>query len=201
MGLLGGADWVRFCCCICGVGGSLVFVVSLTMYIVASITCGSSVIVTVPTFCMLSLGGFLGSSLSTPFLLCGFVQYFSNRPSLVHFCRDLERDSARTPLSPIDWKSFEDRSSPCASSTVGNGFPGCTDRGRGGGGGGSSTGGEGIGVSDRSRGVDCRRFDACSTRAAARAGSFLFFSMTAAHAHSAQKEEQDATGREATRSS
>lgn len=65
---------------------------------VASIMCGSIVIVTVPTFDMVSLGGFLGSSLMTPLRLCGFVQYLAKRPSLIHFWRDRERDSARTPL-------------------------------------------------------------------------------------------------------
>lgn len=65
---------------------------------VASIMCGSIVIVTVPTFDMVSLGGFLGSSLRTPLRLCGFVQYLAKRPSLIHFWRDRERDSARTPL-------------------------------------------------------------------------------------------------------
>lgn len=60
--------------------------------------CGSIVIVTVPTFDMVSLGGFLGSSLMTPLRLCGFDQYLAKRPSLIHFWRDRERDSARTPL-------------------------------------------------------------------------------------------------------
>lgn len=77
------------------------------------------------------------------------------------------------------------RSSGCASSTVGKGFPACIDRGRGGGGGG---GGDGVGslttgctgvagVIDRSRGVVLRRFAAFSTRAEALAGSFRFFSI------------------------
>lgn len=190
-------------CAWLGCGGSFGFG-SLTVYMVASMMCGSIVIVTVPTFVILSFGGFFGSSLRTPFRLCGFVQYFSKRPSLVHFCRDRDSDSARTPLpkvsfcqqtthrtmatdrssaylSPIDWYSFSDKSSPCASSTVGSGFPGCTDLGSGGGGGGSSAIGSGVGVG--SRGVEFRRFAACSTRAAARAGSFLFFSIVTALAH------------------
>lgn len=54
--------------------------------------------VTWPILVMLSLGGFLGSSWTTPFFLTGLVQYFSKRPSLIHFCRDRESDSARTPL-------------------------------------------------------------------------------------------------------
>jgi hypothetical protein len=54
--------------------------------------------VTWPSLVMLSLGGLLGSSISTPFRLDGFVQYFSNMPSLIHLFRDRERDSARTPL-------------------------------------------------------------------------------------------------------
>ena len=71
---------------------------SLTTNIVASIMCGSIAIVRVPTLVMLSLGGFLGSSLTTPFRLWGFVQYFSKRPSWIHLWRDRESDSARTPL-------------------------------------------------------------------------------------------------------
>lgn len=47
---------------------------------------------------MLSLGGLLGSSFTTPFRLDGFVQYFSNIPSWIHFERDRESESARTPL-------------------------------------------------------------------------------------------------------
>jgi hypothetical protein len=84
----------------------------------------------------------------------------------------------------MDWYSLDDRSSGCGSSTVGNGLPAWTDLGNGGGGGGggSSTGWGGAGVSDRSRGVECRRLATCSTRAAARAGSFLFLSISAATA-------------------
>lgn len=140
---------------------------------VASNVCGSIVIVTVPAFVMLSLGGFLGSSLMTPFRLCGFVQYFSNKPSLIQRLRDLDRDSARTPLSPMDWKSLLARSS-CGSSTVGNGLPASTDRGKGGG---RGSAGVGSWSSDRSRGVEFLRLASCSTRAAALAGSFLFLSM------------------------
>lgn len=60
--------------------------------------CGSMVIVTVPTRVIESFGGFLGSSIMTPLRLCGFVQYFSKRPSLIHFCRERARDSVKTPL-------------------------------------------------------------------------------------------------------
>lgn len=56
------------------------------------------------------------------------------------------------------------------------------DVGNGGGGGGGGVGsrtgsGGGAGVDDGSRGVDCRLLAACSSRAAARGGSFLFLSM------------------------
>ena len=53
-----------------------------------------------PSFTIESLAGLLGSSINTPFLLCGFVQYFSNMSSLLHTCRDRWRDSAKTPLFP-----------------------------------------------------------------------------------------------------
>jgi hypothetical protein len=65
---------------------------------VASKTCGSTVMVTWPSLVMLSFGGLFGSSITTPFRFVGFDQYFSNIPSLIHFCRDRKRDSARTPL-------------------------------------------------------------------------------------------------------
>lgn len=55
-------------------------------------------IVTWPIFAILSLGGLWGSSLTTPFRFVGFVQYLSKMPSWIHFWRDLERDSAKTPL-------------------------------------------------------------------------------------------------------
>jgi hypothetical protein len=42
---------------------------SLTTYMVASKMCGSMVMVTLPTRVMLSLGGFFGSSFSTPLRL------------------------------------------------------------------------------------------------------------------------------------
>lgn len=71
----------------------------LTAYIVASKMCGSTVIVMVPILVMLSFGGLFGS---TPFRFEGFVQYFSNMPSLIHFWRDRVSDSARTPLSCTD---------------------------------------------------------------------------------------------------
>lgn len=77
------------------VGGGLG---SLTAYRVASRTCGSTVMVTCPILVILSLGGLFGSSFTTPFRFVGFVQYFSNIPSCIQFWRDLESDSARTPL-------------------------------------------------------------------------------------------------------
>jgi hypothetical protein len=83
----GGPYWMigRICCwfevCDC----CWAFAFPLIAYIVASTTCGSMVMVTVPILDMVSFGGFLGSSVRTPFRLCGLVQYFSNRPSLVHF--------------------------------------------------------------------------------------------------------------------
>ena len=70
----------------------------LTAYMVASMTCGSTVIVTVPTLTMESLDGLLGSSLTTPLRFVGLVQYFSKMPSCIHFCRDRARDSLSTPL-------------------------------------------------------------------------------------------------------
>jgi hypothetical protein len=85
------------CCCCCWFWGRR-GLGSFTTYIVASTTCGSIVIVTTPTLVMLSLGGFLGSSWTTPLRLCGFVQYFSKSPSWVHFCRDRDSDSVSTPL-------------------------------------------------------------------------------------------------------
>lgn len=78
----------------CGGGG----LGSLTANMVASKTCGSTVIVTGPSFIMVSLEGLLGSSMTTPFRLEGLDQYFSNIPSLIHRCRERERDSANTPL-------------------------------------------------------------------------------------------------------
>lgn len=99
---LGCACDAEFCCCCCFSdccgccwGGSLD---ALTANMVASTMCGSMVMVTVPTLVMLSFGGFLGSSWRTPLRLYGLVQYFSNRPSLIHFWRERESDSARTPL-------------------------------------------------------------------------------------------------------
>ncbi len=71
---------------------------SFTAYMVASNTCGSTVIVTWPILVIVSLGGLLESSFTTPFRLVGFVQYFSNTPSFIHFWRDLDSDSAITPL-------------------------------------------------------------------------------------------------------
>lgn len=58
---------------------------SLTAYIVASKTCGSTVMVTWPSLAMLSFGGLFGSSITTPLRFVGFDQYFSNIPSLIHF--------------------------------------------------------------------------------------------------------------------
>jgi hypothetical protein len=71
---------------------------SLIAYIEASKMCGSTVIVHVPSFVIDSLGGLLGGCSVLPFLFTGFVQYFSNMPSLSHFCRDLCNESGRTPL-------------------------------------------------------------------------------------------------------
>ena len=45
---------------------------SLTANMVASKTCGSTVMVTWPILVMLSLGGLFGSSMRTPFFLVGF---------------------------------------------------------------------------------------------------------------------------------
>jgi hypothetical protein len=71
---------------------------SLIAYIEASKMCGSTVIVHVPSFVIDSLGGLFGGCSVLPFLFTGFVQYFSNMPSLSHFCRDLCNESGRTPL-------------------------------------------------------------------------------------------------------
>lgn len=71
---------------------------SLTANIVASKTCGSTVIVTWPSLTMLSLGGLLGSSMTAPLFFIGFVQYFSNICSVIHWLRDRTKDSWRTPL-------------------------------------------------------------------------------------------------------
>lgn len=71
---------------------------SLTANMVASKTCGSTVIVIWPILVMLSLGGLFGSSITTPFFLVGLDQYFSKMPSIVHFWRDRDRDSESTPL-------------------------------------------------------------------------------------------------------
>ena len=72
----------------CIIGRNVEFVVgaaggfgSLMANMVASIACGSTVMVTVPILVMLSFAGLFGSSFTTPFLLTGFVQYFSNMPS------------------------------------------------------------------------------------------------------------------------
>ena len=71
---------------------------SLIANIEASKMCGSTVIVHVPSFVIDSLGGLFGGTSGAPFLFTGFVQYFSNMPSLSHFCRDLCNESGRTPL-------------------------------------------------------------------------------------------------------
>jgi len=70
---------------------------------------------------------------------------------------------------------------------AGRGFPGVIDVGKGGGGSfsfsfsglaGSGSGSDaGAGVADLAGGLVCLLFAACSARAAARAGSFLFFSI------------------------
>lgn len=84
-------------------------------------------------------------------------------------------------LSNMDWYSLADRSLGCGASTVGKGSPAWIELGSGGGGGGGagSTGWGVAGVSERSRGVMFRFLATCSTRAAALAGSFLFFSIAA----------------------
>jgi len=59
------------------------------------------VIVHWPILLIESFGGFLSSSAgvaSLDFFFDGFVQYFSNMPSLNHFFRDRSRDSAITRL-------------------------------------------------------------------------------------------------------
>ncbi len=70
---------------------------SLIAYITASKICGSTVMVQVPSFVIVSFAGLLVKS-GAPFFFVGFVQYFSNMPSLSHFARDRCSDSARTPL-------------------------------------------------------------------------------------------------------
>lgn len=79
--------------CVVGAGG----LGSLIAQRVTSKTCGSIVIVQGPILLMVSLGGFLGSSVAF-FFRPGFVQYFSKSPSASHLCRDRLSDSARTPL-------------------------------------------------------------------------------------------------------
>ena len=71
---------------------------SFTTYMVASKTCGSTVITTWPTLLMLSLGGLFGSSIRTPLRFEGFDQYFWKKPSVIHLFRERDRDSDRTPL-------------------------------------------------------------------------------------------------------
>lgn len=71
---------------------------SLTANMVTSKTWGSTAMVTWPSLVIVSLPGLLGSSITTPFLLEGLLQYFSKMPSAIHLSRDLWRDSARTPL-------------------------------------------------------------------------------------------------------
>lgn len=66
---------------------------SLTANMVASKTCGSTVMVTWPNLTMLSLGGLLGSSMTAPLFFMGLVQYFSNICSLIHWLRDRTNDS------------------------------------------------------------------------------------------------------------
>jgi hypothetical protein len=90
-----------------------------------------------------------------------------------------------TYLSVTVWKSLLDRSSGWGESTVGSGLPAAMDLGSGGGmsstrtGSGSGTG-AGAGVADLCGGVMVLLFAACSARAAARAGSFLFLSIATA---------------------
>jgi hypothetical protein len=64
----------------------------------ASKMCGSTVIVQVPSFVIESFEGLFAGCSITPFFFTGFVQYFSNMPSLSHFCRDRCNESGRTPL-------------------------------------------------------------------------------------------------------
>lgn len=74
---------------------------SLTAYMVASKLCGSTIMVTFPSFTMLSFGGLFGSSMICPLFLTGLDQYFGNMASDIHCCRDRVRDSERTPLERI----------------------------------------------------------------------------------------------------
>lgn len=84
-----------------GAGGGWAGFGSLTTYMVASKTCGSTVMTTWPTLLMLSFGGLFGSSTVAPLRLEGFVQYFSKMPSLIHLLRDRESDSDKTPLEGV----------------------------------------------------------------------------------------------------
>jgi hypothetical protein len=52
----------------------------------------------VPSFVIESLGGLFSGCSVLPFFFVGFVQYFSNMPSLSHFARDCCSELARTPL-------------------------------------------------------------------------------------------------------
>jgi hypothetical protein len=55
----------------------------------------------VPSFVIDSLGGLFAISGFPLFFAVGFVQYFSNMPSLSHFARDRRSDSCKTPLRQI----------------------------------------------------------------------------------------------------
>lgn len=123
---------------------------SRTPYIVASNTCGSTVINTWPSLTMESFDGFFGSSVATPRRFDGLDQYFSKIPSLIHFKRDRDKDSARTPLrgmlvlilrktteenlephlSCTVWYSAFGRSSGWAISILGSGLFALIDKGR-----------------------------------------------------------------------
>lgn len=92
-----------------------------------------------------------------------------------------------THLSATVWYSLSGRSSGWGDSMAGRGLPGIIDVGKGGGasfsfsfsalaGSGSGSGAD-AGVADLAGGLVCLLFAACSARAAARAGSFLFFSI------------------------
>lgn len=88
-------------------------------------------------------------------------------------------ETGGTDLSCTDWNSLAGSSLGCGSSTVGSGWPGCRDVGKGGGGVGSLTGSASASgaASAESGGVAVLFLEACSARAAARAGSLLFFSL------------------------
>jgi len=107
---------------------------------VASNTWGSIIMVHWPSFFIVSFPGFCTSVV--PFFFDGLVQYLSNTPSAIHLDFDLCTAAAKTPLSAIDWYSFEDSVADCLSRTVGRGLLSFTRPGR---------------PSSMTRGVDGRR--------------------------------------------